>query len=213
LPDLELFSKLQSLGEQKISAMREAYWSSARKFKEIEAGKIFIDKNPLNTLMLPLIRHIFPTAKIIFAIRDPRDVILSCFRRQLAIDQFTFNFLSLINASQFYNYTMNIGVKCLEKSDSQAFLIRYEDLVDHFSDSIMSICNYLNLEWTETLLDFHNKVIDRDIASFSATQLRAGLNKKAIGRWKDYSDDLSPVFNILAPWVKHWGYSDSSDAQ
>ena len=46
------------------------------------AGKVFVDKHPLNTLKLPLIARLFPHAKILFACRDPRDVMLSCFRHR-----------------------------------------------------------------------------------------------------------------------------------
>jgi hypothetical protein len=41
---------------------------------------------PLNAVFLPLIAKLFPRAKIIFALRDPRDVVLSCFRRRFAMN-------------------------------------------------------------------------------------------------------------------------------
>ena len=48
------------------------------------SGKLFIDKDPLKGLMLPLIARLFPAARIIVMRRDPRDVVWSCFRANFA---------------------------------------------------------------------------------------------------------------------------------
>ena len=45
-------------------------------------GKVFIDKMPLSSVAFPVIAKLFPNARILFALRDPRDVVLSCFRRR-----------------------------------------------------------------------------------------------------------------------------------
>ena len=58
-------------------------------------GKVFIDKHPLNTLKLPLIARMFPDARILFACRDPRDVVLSCFRRRFKMNAAMYQLLSL----------------------------------------------------------------------------------------------------------------------
>ncbi len=47
---------------------------------------VFIDKMPLNLVFLPLIAKLFPSAKILLALRDPRDVVLSCLRRRFAMN-------------------------------------------------------------------------------------------------------------------------------
>src|SRR5579885_1102615 len=43
---------------------------------------VLLDKQPYNTIKLPVIVKLFPRARIVFSIRDPRDVVLSCYRRR-----------------------------------------------------------------------------------------------------------------------------------
>ena len=43
-------------------------------------GRIFVDMNPFNGIKLPIIARLFPEARILIMRRDPRDVVLSCFR-------------------------------------------------------------------------------------------------------------------------------------
>jgi hypothetical protein len=40
----------------------------------------------------------------------------------------------------------------------------------------------------------------------SATQVRQGLNRKGVGRWRAYARELGPVMARLAPWIERWGY-------
>ena len=61
-----------------LEVMRTAYWRRVAEAGANVAGKVFVDKYPLNTLKLPLIARLFPGAKILVACRDPRDIVLSC---------------------------------------------------------------------------------------------------------------------------------------
>ena len=65
------------------------------------AGKVFIDKQPLCTINLPLISKLFPEAKILFAIRDPRDVVFSCYRRHFGGNATTFELRSRESGARF----------------------------------------------------------------------------------------------------------------
>jgi tetratricopeptide (TPR) repeat protein len=73
--------RLALSGRQDLSRTRDRYWALARETGLKVKDKVFIDKLPLNTLLLPLVAKIFPHARILFALRDPRDVAFSCFRR------------------------------------------------------------------------------------------------------------------------------------
>ena len=50
--------------------------------------RLLVDKLPLNLALLPLIHLLFPEARIIIALRDPRDVILSCFMQHFRAPEF-----------------------------------------------------------------------------------------------------------------------------
>ena len=54
-----------------------AIGSAWPKAATIPSKPVFVDKMPLNAVFLPLIAKLFPAARILFALRDPRDVVLS----------------------------------------------------------------------------------------------------------------------------------------
>jgi hypothetical protein len=36
--------------------------------------------------------------------------------------------------------------------------------------------------------------------------VRAGLNRRGLGRWRAYARELAPAQPILKPWVERFGY-------
>ena len=90
-----------------MQALRAAYWRRVRQSGVDVTGKLFIDKHPLNTLNLPLIARLFPRAKILFMCRDPRDVVLSCYRRRFNMNPAMYQMLTLDGAAQFYDAVMD----------------------------------------------------------------------------------------------------------
>ena len=87
--------KLAALGPEELSRLRGDYWRRVRQQGVEPQGKAFIDKLPLNTIKLPVIAKLFPRAKVLFAVRDPRDVVLSCFRQHFQVNAAMFEFLTL----------------------------------------------------------------------------------------------------------------------
>jgi len=75
LHDPEALGPLIGASTEELEHLRAAYWRRVRAGGAEVSGKVFIDKHPLNTLKLPLIARLFPAAKILFARRDPRDVV------------------------------------------------------------------------------------------------------------------------------------------
>jgi len=75
IPDDGL-GRLEKLSDSDRAIYRAAY---RRRLADSapSPARIVIDKLPLHTVSLPLIAHLMPEARIIFAVRDPRDVCLS----------------------------------------------------------------------------------------------------------------------------------------
>ncbi len=78
--------RLATLSGSALEPWRQAYWRRVAEAGAAAAKPVFIDKLPLNLVFLPLIAKLFPEAKILLALRDPRDVVLSCFRRRFAMN-------------------------------------------------------------------------------------------------------------------------------
>jgi tetratricopeptide (TPR) repeat protein len=189
-----------------LEPLRSAYWRLVADAGMNVAGKVFVDKHPLNTLKLPLIARLFPQAKILFACRDPRDVVLSCFRHRFQMSAPIYELLSLEGAARYYDAVMALAVCLTTAFKLNMCLVRHEDVVTEFTREMKRVCEYLNLEWVASMGDFALRSQKRAVLTPSTAQLVRGLNTEGLGQWRRYQAELSPVLPLLEPWVKRFYY-------
>ncbi|MGA7713188.1 MAG: sulfotransferase [Rhizomicrobium sp.] len=201
--DLE---QLWAADEKTLTDYREAYWRRVKSFGVVSEGKIVVDKMPINTIKIPLIARLFPDATILLAIRDPRDVVLSCFRRSFGFNATTYEFLTLESAARFYDTVMRLADLYRAKLSPNLYQLRLEDLIEDFDGQVRALCDFTGLPWSETMRDFAEQSKGRGITTPSAIQVIQGLNSKGVGQWRRYSDQMAPVLPILKPWVERYGY-------
>ena len=200
---------LSLLGETELTRHREAYWRRVGTFGLNVAGRVFVDKQPFHTLKLPLIARLFPDAKVLFAIRDPRDVVLSCFRRQLEVDLLRVEFLTLDGAAGMYDRFMRFADLCRTKLPLAFFDSRYEDLVGDFDTTTMAVCAWLDVPWQKSMREFAATADRLDANRASTGQIRRGLYRDGAGHWRRYRDELDSVLPRLDPWIRRFGYPAS----
>lgn len=191
--------------EQELAVLRSAYWRRVRAAGAEVAGKVFLDKHPLNTLKLPLIARLFPQAKILFARRDPRDVVLSCFRRRFRMNPAMYQMLSLQSAAQFYDAVMELAARAQPVLGLAWHEVRYESLVADFAGETRRICTFLGIDWTGGMSEFAQRVQSRESATPSTAQLARGLEQSAVGHWRHYRQHLAAVEPVLARWTALYG--------
>jgi hypothetical protein len=192
--------------ESQLTASRTAYWDAVGRAGIDAAGKVFVDKHPLNTLKLPLIARLFPRAKILFAIRDPRDVVLSCFRRRFNMNPAMYELLTLSGGAAFYDAVMGFADQARPLLEQSWHVVRYESLVSDFEREMRAIGEFLKLEGAAGLGDFAGRAQQRERATPSTAQLARGLVKSALDTWRHYSTPLQPILPALNPWVERLGY-------
>jgi len=198
--------RLAHLGGAGLRRNRRIYWERVREHGIEVAGRVFIDKQPYNTFKLPLIVKLFPSAKIVFSLRDPRDVVLSCFRRRFLMSAPNFEFLTLEGTARLYDATMRLAELYRAKLPLQLLELRHEDLVSDFEGRVRATCDFLGLTWQDSMRDFAARAKTRAITTPSSVQVKRGLNREGIGHWRHYRDQLAPVLPILQPWAERFGY-------
>jgi tetratricopeptide (TPR) repeat protein len=199
-------ARLASASSRELTALRRDYWAIVRKFGIVPAGKIFIDKNPFNTLKLPVIDRLFPDARIVFSVRDPRDVVLSCFRRRFGINPSTYEFLDLERTAANYAGVMALAELLETKLELNEHRLFYERLVADFAGETRAVCEFIGAGWRDDLIDFADRARRGRVASASGAQIARGLYRGGAGQWRRYRDQLAPVLPILAPWIERFGY-------
>ena len=199
-------ARLAALSEAQCEPYRALYWQRVREQAGDVGGRIVVDQTPLNTLHLALIARLFPGAAIVFALRDPRDVVLSCFRRLFVVNPYTFEFLSLDRTARFYDATMRHALLAREKLPLRFHDLRNEDLVADFDGRVRALCAFLEVDFDPAMAHFAERSKSRGVATPSATQIARGLSSDGIGQWRRYEAELEAVLPLLAPWVRHFDY-------
>jgi tetratricopeptide (TPR) repeat protein len=202
----EQHATLAKLSADQLEPYREAYWRRVGEFGFSPGTKVFIDKHPLHTVKLPLIAALFPRAKILLAIRDPRDVVLSCLRARFRMNPYMIELLRLQDAAAFYANMMRLAESYRDKLALTVREVRHEELVSDFDKTCHEVCAFLGLEWTGSMRDFASRA--RAVATPSARDIAHGLSRAGVGRWRAYASHLAPVMPVLAPWVSRLGYPD-----
>ena len=73
--------------------------------------------------------------------------------------------------------------------------IKYESLINNFEKEVKKIISYLNLEWNENCLNFHES--DRYISTTSFIQVKEKIFFNSSEEWKNYNDRLKHHFNVF----------------
>jgi tetratricopeptide (TPR) repeat protein len=206
LADEAALDRLSALTPEQAAIERAKYWARVRRFGIAPEGKIVIDKMPLYTVKLPIIAKLFPGVKILFAERDPRDVVLSCFRRPFQMNPGMYQFVTLDSAARYYDTVMSLFDTYRRKLPLDVHLIRYETLVRDFETETSAMCAFLGVDWSESMRGFAQRARDQQIRTPSASQVRSGLYTTGAGQWRRYARQLEPVMPILQPWIDRMGY-------
>lgn len=198
--------RLAALDEAGARKWRELYWSKVREFDVEPEGKVFVDKLPLHTVYLPLMAKLFPRAKVLLARRDPRDVVVSCFRHRFKPNPVTVEFTDLSRTAEVYSAVMALAELYRSKLDIPVHVHRHEDLVDDLDAQTQAICDFIGLPWDANMRNFVETANQRQIRTPSADQVRRGLYREGLARWRGYGDTIDVIKPILAPWVEAFGY-------
>ncbi|HEX4710759.1 sulfotransferase family protein [Phenylobacterium sp.] len=201
--DLERLSKLSA---DEAAGWRVRYWAEVARHGADAAGRTFIDKAPAGTVDLPLVAKLFPEARILFAIREPRDVVLSCLRNNFQLNAMTYAFTDLQETAACYAGCMALAKVYRAVLRLPWLDVRHEILIDAFEPGLAAICGFLGLELHPAMADVAATARSRPVRTPSAAQVRAGLNSKGVGRWRAYEAELAAVLPVLAPWVERFGY-------
>jgi hypothetical protein len=169
------------------------------------SGQIVVDKLPLNIVALPLITHIFPRAKIIFALRDPRDSVLSCFQQQFGMNAAMVQFLAIDTAASYYDLVMTLFETCRAEGVN-AHQVRYEDVVADLEGEARKLAQFLGVPFEARMLDYQSTARARDIRTPSVRQVVQPLYTRSIGRWRRYAEQLAPALPVLNAWAARFGY-------
>ncbi len=155
-------------------------------------AKFVTNKYPANFRHLPLIRRLFPEARVVHVVRHPVDTCLSIFFQDFPTGNLYANDLEDIAA--YYR-----GYRALTEAwagrGSGVFEVRYESLTADLESNTHRLLAYCGLPWAPECLDFHAN--PRPVATLSRWQVRQPIYATSAGRWRHYEAHIGPLVEAL----------------
>ena len=188
-----------------LQAMRASYWQKVAEAGIAAAGRTLVDMDPLKGTRLPLIARLFPHARVVLMLRDPRDVVWSCFRTNFALSNAALDFTTIEGAAAHYDAMMRLIATARARLPLTVHELRYEDLIADFDAATRALCAFAGVPWDPAMRRFDKTAKARGVATASAGQVRKGLYDGS-GQWRPFARWLEPAMPLLAPWVERFGY-------
>ena len=198
---------LDRVPAEKIAQLRDRYFNYMEAaLNEPIGNRVHLDKNPPMTLVLPGFLRLLPETKILFALRDPRDVVVSCFMQFLPLNPNSVCFLTLERTAQRYANDMTVWRKLRESIASPFLELKYEDAVANLEREARRAIAFLDLPWEDSVLKYRERLKTKAVGSPTYEAVSQPIYTRAIGRWKNYEEFLQPILPILQPLIEAFAY-------
>jgi tetratricopeptide (TPR) repeat protein len=202
-----LFNTSPQLSPARLNLIRRRYVEDLqRELGAIAQGKLLLDKNPSPTARLRIWLRLFPELRVIIALRDPRDVVISCYFQNIPLNPFNANFLTLERAATHYANLMDVWLAVRQWEGFAWIETRYEDTVADLAQEGRRVTEFLGLSWHQEQAQFHEKSSKKQMYSPTYHDATQPVYARSVSRWRAYEKHLAAIQPILEPYCRAFGY-------
>lgn len=154
-------------------------------YSQKEGKQRWGDKHPYYIKYLLQLFKLFPDAQVIHIIRDGRDAVASLKKMPWWKDNSIYAMLN-------WQEAIRKGIKARKKYSSDRYMeIHYEEIIENPSESVKRVCEFLNEDYSDALLDF-NQIADKAIPAYKMdwhSAAKKKINSLSVGRWENDLDE------------------------
>lgn len=151
-------------------------------------GKRLVDKQPLNTMDLCLVRLLFPESPVVFVKRDARDTVLSCFMQ--GFTRGVPHLFTLEGTMRLHERFMKIWAHYQQVLGLRSLEVSYEELAREPQRVIREVLGFIGEEWDEAVMRSHEAAHRRYVVTPSYGDVTQPVHTRSIGRWEKYRVQL-----------------------
>jgi len=115
-------------------------------------------------------------------------------------------YLSIEGTVTQYASAMGFWRTILPRLQNAWIEVRYEDVVADLETASRRALTFLEVEWNDGVLRFHEHARSKTVRSPSYSDVAKPVFKSAVGRWRNYQSYLEPYLEKLSPFIKAYGY-------
>jgi len=182
---------LNSTDHSKLNTVYKEYFDIISHFETKE--KYFTDKSLLNFQWIGFIKIIFPNAKIINCIRDPKNNCLSIYKN--LFDHEGAWCYDKNELTQYYKLYSDLMAFWRVKLPNFVYDIEYETLIKDPINQIKSLIKKSDLSWDEKCLNFDKNT--SAIKTLSVNQARKKIYTSSVKAYDNYKDYTKNLFTEL----------------
>lgn len=151
LDDEDAESELQKAASTDYAGAIDALFSkTARNHGKARWG----NKTPKYVLHIPLLNKLFPEAKIIHIVRDPRDVAASIMKAGWTTN--------IKEAAIYWNERVRAGLEGRVLGDDIYYELKYESLLQLPQNEVSAVCDWLGIDFKESIIHQYKDDDSRD---------------------------------------------------
>ena len=181
------------------------------------SATIWGDKNNFYIDYLPTLDKIYPEARFLHIVRDGRDV--ACSYREVMQHKSTSPYAPKLTtniesiAIEWSTNVFKVADYLNSLSNSKKITVRYEDLVQQPESVLLSICDWLNLDYEHQMLEFHDinrrKQLEPALTMGWKQRTMEPISADTVGRYNSLlSGEEQELFSLNAGHaLTRFGYS------
>lgn len=199
---------LESCSGRNLDELRERYWKLFGNHQKLGSEvKVLLDKNPSASGSVPAYLKLFPYSKILFALRDPRDIAISCFLRFLPMNSVSASFLEPEKTVEYIREELQMGLELRNRIPAGQWAeVRYESVVEDLAGTAEHTLHTLGLEWRGEVAEYRSQNQKREVNSPTYLEVTKPIHQKSKERWKNYGFAFDPYFESLGDLLSDLGY-------
>lgn len=176
------------------AALDDVAWAQLHALHALAPGsRRIVDKMPANFRLCGLISVLFPRARIIHCLRDPRDIGLSIF---------TFRFYGhhsyahdLADLGWYITRERRLMAHWSAAMPGRILPVHLDEWVTDFDATLHRILAHIGLPWDDACTRFYES--KTEVRTVSRNQVRQPVNDRGLGRWRLYAAGLKPLIDEL----------------
>lgn len=196
-----------ALDDDRLETQFQRYCVALREAVSEQPGdEVLLDKSPsLLPLLVPYWR-LSPHSVAVVALRDPRDVLVSCFLSDFPLNDFSVDFLDLESAAARVASDLETWIQVRSEADSGWIEVHYEETVADAERAARRVTGALGVIPSSAMSSTATPATASVVHSRSYDSVDQPIHRRSLARWRNYEQQLAPALPHLTGVLAPLGY-------